>query len=277
MRRSEISVKFKYLDATVSEFEKLVEAIDCEFPHPELVEHGDRYVFRHRLQERSDTLASYLKLVRIISLLKACLHLIKEGHVQGVYILCRAIDEAEDDITFFALPLGENGTDKNQMRLLREFYQEEHGDPNDPLSNSKRDRVRRQSIWSASANIPNDAADPSTFLRNVKSIYSVLSGFVHGTYVAIMEMYHPNKKRYQMCGMPNSSRTLECIDNLPNHIYRAISALEVLSYRIKRPDIAKSALQLNCDLAEKTDCLDAEGIASMKRRLDQDFSAYQSL
>jgi hypothetical protein len=271
MLTAEISNKLKILETTVSEFKELVDKIDCEFPHPKLVRHGDRYVFRHKPQERSDTLASYLKLVRIISLLKACLHLIHKGHMQEVYVLCRAIDEAEDDITFFALPLGETGTHERQMRLLKEFYQEEHDDPNDPLSNSKRDRVPRKSIWAASARIPNDAAAPDSFLKNMKSIYSTFSGYVHGTYVTIMEMYHPSKQKYQMYGMLNSSRIFECIDNLPNHICRALSALESLSHRIKRLDIAKSALELNCNLAEKTDCMHAEGIARMKRRLDPDF------
>lgn len=271
MLTAEISNKLKLLETTVSEFKELVDKIDCEFPHPKLVGHGDGYVFRHRPQERSDTLASYLKLVRIISLLKACLHLIHKGHVQEVYILCRAIDEAEGDINFFALPLRKTGTDERQMRLLNEFYQEEHDDPNDPLSNSKRDRVPRKSIWAASASIPNDAADPDSFLKDVKSIYSTFSGYVHGTYVTIMEMYHPSKQKYQMYGIPNSFRTFECINNLPNHIYRALLALEVLSCRIKRLDIAKAALKLNCDLAEKTDCMSAEGIASLKRRLDRDF------
>ncbi len=269
--RAEISKKLEYIQSTISNFEKLVEDVDDKFPHPLLIERGKNNVFRHRPEDKSDTLASYLKLVRIVSLLNSCIHLIQKGHVQEVYILCRAIDEAEDDITFFALPLGETGTDNNQMRLLNEFFQEEHDDPENPLSNTKRDRVPRKKIWAASSSLPEGVADPNAFMAIAKSIYQTFSGYVHGTYASIMEMYHPVQKKYQMRGMLDSYRTLECIDNLPNHIYRSVSALETLCYRIQSPDVAKSALKLNIDLAKKTGCLDEEGIESMERRLNSDF------
>lgn len=36
------------------------------------------------------------------------------------------IDESSEHIKFFALPLGETGTNQKQINHLKEFYQEEH-------------------------------------------------------------------------------------------------------------------------------------------------------
>lgn len=256
--------KFKTLQNIALELQKLVQVLDSEFPHPKAVIRGNSYVFRHPPNERSDTLASYLKLVRIVSLANACLDLMGKGYVQEVYILCRAIDEASEDIKFFALRLGETGTNQNQMNHLKEFYQEEHENPDDPLSSTLRHRVPRQKIRSASSNIQTNFGDPHTKQKVAGSISQLFSGFVHGAYVFIMEMYD---QKYHMRGMPNSPRLLECVDNFPNHLYRSILALEALCYRIRRHDIAKAAVQLNIDLAEKTGCVDEEGIKSLKCRL----------
>lgn len=246
--------------------QKLVESLDAEFPHPKAVEYGDGYVFRHLPNERSDTLASYLKLVRIVSLVNACLDLMEKGYVQEVCILCRAIDEASEDIKFFALPLGEAETNKKQKDHLKEFYQEEHESPDDPLSSIPRDRVRRRKILSAFSNIPTSFGDPHTKLKVADSISKLFFGFVHGAYVFIMEMYDG---KYHMRGMPNSPRLIDCADNFSNHLYRSILALAVLCCRISRHDIAKSALRLNIDLAEKSGCVDAEGIENLRRSLKE--------
>lgn len=268
MLKIEISNSLHILKNTATIFMELVESLDKEFPHPKAVTHGDGYVFRHQPNERTDTLASYLKLVRIISLTNACLDLMGKGYIHEVYILCRAIDEASEDIKFFALPLGETGTNQNQMNHLKEFYQEEHENPHDPLSSTSRQRIPRKKIRSASSNIPTNFGDPHTKQKVANSISQLFSGFVHGAYVFIMEMYD---KKYHMHGMPNSPRLLECADNFSNHLYRSILALEALCYRIPRHDIAKSAVQLNIDLAEKTGCVDKDGIESLKLRLEPTF------
>lgn len=252
MCQSEISKKLNILEDMVLKFEKLVESLDTEFPHPKSVAYGDGYVFRHAPQERSDTLASYLKLVRIISLSNACIHLMKKGYVQEVYILCRAIDEALEDIFFFAVSIGETGVSEKQKEHLKEFYQEEHKDPDDPLSSVSRHRAPRSKVRAASNNL---SPDPYTMQKIGGSISQTFSGFVHGAYVFIMEMYD---QRYHMNGMPNSDRLLECVNNFPNHLYRALLAMKVLSHRVERLDIAKAVVTLNCELAEKTDCMDDE-------------------
>jgi len=254
-----------YLRDTADNMHKLVESLDADFPHPKIVEYGDGYVFRHPSNEKSDVLASYLKLIRIVSLVNACLELIQKGYVQEVYVLCRAIDEASEDIEFFALRLGESGTNQKQIDHLKEFYQEEHESPNDPLSSTSRDRVPRRKIWSAFSNIPTSVGDPHTKQKVANSISKLFSGFVHGAYVFIMEMYDGE---YHMRGMPNSPRLLECADNFSNHLYRSILALEILCHRISRHDIAKSAIQLNIYLAEKSGCVDVEGIEILRRRLN---------
>jgi len=152
---------------TINELEKLVQELSLKFPQPITVPYGDHFVFRHPSNVRSDILASFLKTVRIVSLLNASLCLLENGYTQESYILCRAIDEACEDITFLALSIGETGTSDDQKKLLKEFYQEEFDNSSDFLSSAPRDRVGRKKIRAAISSIPIEAGDPHTIRTTV--------------------------------------------------------------------------------------------------------------
>jgi hypothetical protein len=251
----------------INQLEGLVQQLDSEFEKPIAIPYGDHFVFRHRPQVRSDILASYLKLVRIVSLLNAGLNLMEKGFVQEIYILCRAIDEAAEDITFFALKMGETGTSPKQMKMLKEFYQEQLENPTDPLSSISRDRVGRKDIRAAISNIPIEAADSHTMRVVTKSLFEVFSGFVHGAYVHIMEMYGGRTPKYHMRGMPDSPYMIDCVDNFANHLYRSVIVVESVASRVARKDVVLNALKLSCGLAETTGCVDEEGIQYLKNRI----------
>ncbi len=251
----------------LEDLEKLIEALDAELSKPQIVELAGQQAYRHPPNVRSDILASFLKTVRITSLLNACICLIQKGYAQEANLLCRAIDEAVEDISFFALNIGETGTSEKQIRLLKEFYQEQHEDHNDPLSSVSRDRVPRKDIRAAISNIPINHGDPHTRRTVAKSIFETFSGFVHGPYVFIMELYGGRPAKYHMRGTPDSPYMKDCIDNFANHIFRSVLAVEAIAYRVGRKDIAARAIQLSCALAEATGCLDEEGITGLKTRL----------
>jgi hypothetical protein len=251
---------------TVDELEVLVRELDADFQHPLPVPHGiDSFVFRHDARQRSDILASYLKAVRIVSLLNASLCLIEKGYVQELNILCRAIDEACEDITFLARSLGETGTSEHQRTMIQEFFQEEFESPDNFLSSTTRKRVSRRKIRATFSNAPIGMSDPHTMLKTAESINNIYSGFVHGSYVSIIEMYDDRTREYHMRGMLKSPHWSDHKENFSNHLYRSILAVAILSSRTSRKDIAGRAVNLQLELAQKTGCLDDEGIQNLRR------------
>ena len=89
----------------------------------------DGEIMQFRYKEQGYLLLIFLKGIRYLSLLNAAFELLKKGHFQEMYILCRCMDEAFEDAQLFITPLGENGQlNKIQQAVLDEFYQEEFED-----------------------------------------------------------------------------------------------------------------------------------------------------
>lgn len=249
----------------VRKLEELVNELENEFPKPVVIQHGKGLAFRHKPEVRGDILASFLKLVRVVSLLNSSLLLMEKGFTQEVGIFCRAIDEAIEDISFFAIPIGENGTSDNQMKLLKEFYQEQFENPNVFSSSLPRDRVPRKKISAAIGNFPIKDVDPNTINTIAKSLREVFSGYVHGAYVHIMEMYDGGVSKYQMKGMPDSPYMDACVDNFANSLYRSFCALGIVASRVKRQDIFSDSVKLCSELAKITGCVDEESIKKLEQ------------
>ena len=252
---------------TIDELEKLVQELFLNFPQPVPVPYGDYFVFRHPSSAKDDILASFLKTVRIVSLLNASLCLLEKGYTQESYILCRAIHEAIEDITFLAHSTDGPRPSDDQKKLLKEFYQEELDNPSDPLSSASRDRVGRKKIRAAMSLIPINAGDPHTIRTTIKAIDQLFSGFVHGAYVFIMEMYGGSPPRYHMRGMSGTPRISECEKNFVNHLYRSILVVEAVAYRAQCKDVALRAKGLSKIFAGTTGCLDGIAIQRLKGRI----------
>lgn len=165
--------------------------------------------FRHGTQH--DCLLIYLKGVRWVSLLNASIVLLGVGHVHEIGILCRCMDESFEDMLLFIKNLGpEDKPTEAQERVLKEFFQEQFNDPSVPmLSASKRDRVRRSTLRAALAGLQGNVVNPHDHARINEIIYDAFSGYVHGAYPHIMELYGGNPPQYHMAGMSGTSRIPE--------------------------------------------------------------------
>ena len=243
-----------------------VHALATSFPLPSRVSVNDMPAFRHRRQD--DLLLSYLKLIKIASHHNAAVVLMRAGYVQEVYALCRMIDEACEDITFMATPLDDGKPSAHQRRFIEEFYQEEFTGPDLVRSHQERDRVPRKKVRAGASRLGDglDGYDPHTHLKNVGALSGVFSGFVHGAYVHLMELFGGNPPLFHTRGMLGTPRMQECLGNHVNYTYRSLLAVELVGHRTNREDVVYRALDLCIALARQTKCLPPEGIKSLVER-----------
>lgn len=231
---------------TISALESMVKELDSEVPRPELTSRG----WRHKEIFRNDILASFLKASRLVSLLNASLELLDKGYVQEVYILGRAVDETVEEVFFLALK--EETYADRQRQLLAEFYTEETEDPLDPTSSAKRDRVSRKRITAAISNIKISSGDPHTRNKTANAIHQLFSGFVHGAYVHLMEIFSPMPLEFPMHGVSHTPYLKVCEENFANHIYRSIIACVLVAARLKQADIRDRLIDLKNDFGKIT-------------------------
>lgn len=211
--------------------EKAVAALGLHLQQPELVPISGLPFHRHLYYD--DLLLSYLKCVRAVSSLNACLVLLESGYVFEVHALCRSIDECSEDVFFFAKPDGENGAaSANQERALNEFYQEEWTDLDNLLgSQQPRDRVPRQKVHARMARLEGPGMNPSDLQALQGAIHQTFSGFIHSAYVHIMELFGGKGRGFHLRGMLGTPRMDECLESLASCAYRAMVAAEVVAGR----------------------------------------------
>ena len=216
-----------------------------ESPTPRLVTipQGSGLWFRHA--QHSDNLLCFLKGVKLVSTLNASLLLVQRGHVQETGALFRIAADCVTDILFFILPLNGDDASKDQERFFDEFFQEEFDDPSDPLgSKQKRDNVSRRKIFAAFGQIVQAHLNPSDAQSAISITHKVFSGYVHGAYPHIMELYGGNPPHYHMSGMANTPKQTESRQQLLDQLYRAIMVSELLARKLGCDDVRRGIRKL---------------------------------
>jgi predicted HicB family RNase H-like nuclease len=242
------------LESTVLALDECVQAVSESFPQPVTVPRSNSFVFRYR--NETILLLMFLKAVKIASNNSAAIALIRAGFVQETYALCRMIDESCEDIMFMAMPLGENGqASEDQRRFFREFFQEELDNPTDPFSSTKRDRVPRRRIHAALSRMREaQTQNPSLDQAVSRALHQTFSGFVHGPYFHLMELFGGSEHRFHTRGLLGTPRIEECERNQVNYVYRSLVAVQAVAFLANRPDVVSRLEALAVELATQTVC-----------------------
>jgi hypothetical protein len=226
---------------TIDILEDAINELDQAVPRPKLTSRG----WRHDEDLKDKVLASFLKASRIISLLNASLVLLEAGYAQEVYMLGRAIDETVEEIMFLAIE-DPKYLDK-QTQMLEEFYMEELEDHADPTSRASRNRVPKKKVRAALYK------EHHNINIVASAIQQLFSGFVHGAYVHLMELFTTAPPRFPTRGLLGNPYQKVCEENLANHIYRSIGACRVVAKQLGKETLKLRLAALMTDLGKVTD------------------------
>lgn len=179
--------------------------------------------FRH--ENITESLACYLKGIKSISTLNACVVLLRHGCTQEVGALCRMVDDFCNEIFFLLLPQASGSYSDDQIRFLENFFQEEFDKPADPLrSAQKRDTVSTKKIHATFGKLAAGEMNPSDAQELLRTVHQAFSGYVHGAYPHIMEMYGGDPPRFHPTGMLGTPRVKEWQGQLVGYVQRLIIA-----------------------------------------------------
>jgi hypothetical protein len=162
--------------------------------------------FRHAKQNVEVYL--FMKAVRYISLLNSARVLTENGFFQEIGIICRCLAETENDFFFIAMPKTDANNERRTQHLA-EFYLEEFKPKTAGLIDShKRNRVARRNFHFNLA-----ASHTTVNSSDATQAYSILettfSGYVHGVYGHLMELYGGPFHRFQVDGLPRQGGSRE--------------------------------------------------------------------
>lgn len=194
-------------------------------PKPVFIDVSGQKQYRYELHTVFHV--AFLKGVRVVSGLNACLFLLEGGFVQETMVIVRTLDDFIHEINFI-LENAESGTfDKHQKNFIKDFFQEEFENQNNPLLNKmRRETVPKKKIWASAARQMGSYVNPSDLQKMLQVTNDGLSGYVHGAYPHIMEMYGGNPTKFHMAGMHAAPRIHMCIDQIEVYTHRTIITFE---------------------------------------------------
>ncbi|HEV7587819.1 MAG TPA: hypothetical protein VGO40_06780 [Longimicrobium sp.] len=177
----------------------------------------------------SGELIVLLKAVRVVSGLNALLVLLEAGYTQEVGVLLRTVDDFVDEITFLLEAYDRDENTASQVKFVQDFFAEEI-----PLSaglrqeKTRTDRVKRRQIQAGQARYL-QPDNPDRVRKIVNAIDGVYSGYIHGGYPHIMEMYHGGDRPFEMRGMRKTVRISEYQKQIAAYVHRALAVLAVFA------------------------------------------------
>ena len=241
----------KYLESTLKELGSLYHEMADLIDAPVIENMGGTGVWRYETQ--TESLTCYLKAIKTISTLNACMVLLKTGHVQEIGALCRMIDDYCNEIFFLLMPQDGNNFSKEQIQFLNDFYQEETDKPDNPLgSTQKRKNVPVKKIHATFGKIAKSETNPSDTQELLRTTHQAFSGYVHGAYPHIMELFGGNKPHLN--GMLGTPRIDEWRGQLIGYVYRTIMATVFVSRKLGLDDMETKSRELLSKYETETDC-----------------------
>jgi hypothetical protein len=229
-----------YLETALSQLEVMYAEMDKATGNVLYRDVGPYRQFRH--ESLTESLACYLKGVKSISTLNSCLVLLRHGYTQEIGALCRMVDDFCNEIFFLLKPQGEDGNfSDDQILFLESFFQEELDQPGDPLASAqKRATVPARKIHATFAKLASTELNSSDAQELLRTIQQAFSGYVHGAYPHIMEMYGGNPPQFHMTGMLGTPRIDEWRRQLVGYVYRVSMASVFVARKLGLEEMERS-------------------------------------
>lgn len=251
-----------YLQKTLHRLEGLYASMDKATGEVMLRDKGPYRQFRH--ETLTESLVCYLKGIKTISTLNACILLLRHGHTQEIGALCRMVDDFCNEIFFLLQPQAENGFSDDQMCFIESFYQEEFDKPGDPLGSAqKRETVPVRKIHATFAKLAGGELNPSDAQNLLRTTHQAFSGYVHGAYPHIMEMFGGNPPYFHVSGMLGTPRIDEWRRQLVGYVQRFILASVFVARKLGLTDMEPTLRALLIEFEEATGTTPALPAAKM--------------
>ena len=255
---------------TVSNLQSAMSQIESVVDAPAFVNDPAYPRFRH--EEKSQKTAIFLKGVRIVSALNASIALLERGHIQECSVLYRTIDEFLEDIVFLKPPGADEEPSEAQQKFLTEFYQEEFDTGKSPLSSTqKRHRVPRRTIYNAIAQITSAFLNTYDGRELHRTISQTMSGYVHGAYPHIMELYGGDPPHYHLEGMLGTPLFDSCMEQSKHYFYRGIQSVMILSQIFSQEAILAELYTLRTHFEKEAGLENEDEVEQMVARMKSEW------
>jgi hypothetical protein len=220
-------------------------------PKPTLIRRNEGHFYRYEQAHLEH--AILLRLVRIVSGLNASKVLQKSGFLQEQASIQRAIDEFCEDVEFLAWAKHDTPTPLPPLhqQFLIGFFEEL---PSSEDMQSKKTKGRnmpsRDKIRAFLARQSGEVFDKNTAVNSSAAVHHVYSGFVHGFYPHVMDLYEASDLPFAVRGTHAFALLQDSRHDLENYWFRGVLAFAVASKAIGEAEVFRQAQNLHLSLSK---------------------------
>ena len=185
---------------------------------------------RFRFRQPSPRLFQVLKCVRVVSGFRACQCLLEKGYVQEIGVLLRTILEFLNDIDFIEEGIRQGQLTSTQQEMLDLFFEHDLQNSDELMKDhSKRPTIARKKVYPAIAKSLNPG-NPDRMQRILKTLEDSYSGYVHGSYPHIMELYEGGTWQFRTDGMIDTPLVLTFFGVIARCSHSALNLFSELAH-----------------------------------------------
>lgn len=239
----EIENKIQLMQDAIRLLETAVDAFSSKIGPPLFISENDKKRFQYL--NPSPLHLQVLRAVRIVSGLNASICLLEKGYVQEIGVLLRTVDEFICDIEFLQEAYETGKPTIDQQKFINEFFSKKFLTTKERIENPKKPyMLPRQKVYAAIGRLLGQFNNPSRTIVFSKIIDESLSGYVHGAYNQIMELYEGGKtERFQMQGMFNTPRIPVWQWEIACYTHRALNTFVDIAVNMNFPALKQKLLE----------------------------------
>lgn len=199
-------------------------------PAVPMSDHGD---FKFRYAKPTPQHAQVLKAVRYVSAMNAGLKLLEGGFYAEIIALMRMAQEYLSDITFIHEGLSTGTPTAEQQRFVEHFFAEHGSTAEELIQKPPRGALVERKKVHASHGRQLQPNNPHRIKQMFDAVESVLSGYVHGSYSSVMELYEGGTNRFRTDGMLGTPRVAQSERQMILNAHRAFNVLREIAWSLR--------------------------------------------
>lgn len=236
----------KILDEATALMEKAIEQFYSELDPP-IYDISKQY---YRYPKPTSLHFQFLKAVRIISGLNAYRCLLEKGYVQELGVLIRTIYDFMEEINYVQEAHESRTLTAGQKKIIDIFFRATPKTTDELLKDTiKWSRVTKKEIFAAIGRFFSQFSRPERTQKIMQILHNTYSGYVHGDYLHIMELY--SGREFHLRGMLNTPREDTFKQQYAMLVHRGLNVFAMLALNFKLTTMSNDLRNKRIELENK--------------------------
>ena len=238
------TTKLHILENTVSLLANSIVEFEKKLSKPVLIcnERGEYYP---RFSQPHSGHFQFLMAVKIVSTLNGIICLLRDDFIQEVAVLVRIVDECSAKICCIQEAHSNQNLNSTQSDIVDGYFEYDLQSVDD-LKNKEKWWVNMEKVFASHARFLSQGTpnkDVAGIQKNCRILYDAFTGYIHGFYSQIMELYDSRQKLYSVKGVHDPFFLDPMYWTVASVVLRSINVFAVIAAQLELNDLRTELIE----------------------------------